>query len=365
MEDVREHLANKSFRDTSNFYMRKVREATEALAALELKLLNGEKQSVLTPSTDLPKLEIFGTERFEKILDDIIKIGEGRWDDLSTTTYRILKLFKDTIVEDYAHKYKLNFDDLVDWEITDQGIFFINKDRQRFSLISMLLNHPLDPASFNNLIDHIAKVKNTALETLIYDRTLLQAEYQMLYDIYGTIITANTFDIDYDVFVKLEINKDADSEEIDARYNLLKDRKLNLLDALIRLQNKEGERYTAQFTPETLAIYSELTELIEKSKAKAETGDVDTAEDDITKINILDTVYDITDPAAFTKVFLYKVITSEKITTEEKKTLLQTVFFYDTQRTRKQYNNKQLKKLEGKINKLKDRTRYTRRRKYK
>ena len=31
-----------------------------------------------------------------------------------STTYRILKLFKDTIVEDYAHKYKLNFDDLVD-----------------------------------------------------------------------------------------------------------------------------------------------------------------------------------------------------------------------------------------------------------
>ena len=49
MEDVREHLANKSFQDTSNFYMRKVREATEDLAALELKLLNGEKQSVLTP----------------------------------------------------------------------------------------------------------------------------------------------------------------------------------------------------------------------------------------------------------------------------------------------------------------------------
>ena len=104
---------------------------------------------------------------------------------------------------------------------------------------------------------------------------------------------------------------------------------------MIRLQNKEGERYTAQFTPETLAIYSELTELIEKrkahaKKAKAETGDVDTAEDGITKINILDTVYDLTDPADFVKVFLYKVITSEKITTEEKKTLLQTVFFYDT-----------------------------------
>ena len=358
MEDVREHLANKSFQDTSNFYMRKVREATEDLAALELKLLNGEKQSVLTPSTDLPKLEIFGTARFEEILNDIISIGEGRWDDLNTTTYRILKLFRETIVEDYAHKYKLNFDDLIDWEITDHGIYFINKDRQKFSLISMLLNYPLDAASFNNLIDHIAKVKQTALETLIYDRALLQAEYQMLYDTYGTIITANTFDIDYDVFVKLEINKDADSEEIDARYNLLKDRKLNLLDALIRLQNKEGERYTAQFTPETLAIYSELTALVEKSKAhtkkaKAETGDVDTAEDGITKINILDTVYDLTDPADFVKVFLYKIITSEKITTEEKKTLLQTVFFYDTQRTRKEYNNKQLKKLERRINKLK------------
>ena len=99
MEDVREHLANKSFQDTSNFYMRKVREATEDLAALELKLLNGEKQSVLTPSTDLPKLEIFGTARFEEILNDIISIGEGRWDDLNTTTYRILKLFRETIVE--------------------------------------------------------------------------------------------------------------------------------------------------------------------------------------------------------------------------------------------------------------------------
>ena len=180
---------------------------------------------------------------------------------------------------------------MIDWEITDHGIYFINKDRQKFSLISMLLNYPLDAASFNNLIDHIAKVKQTALETLIYDRALLQAEYQMLYDTYGTIITANTFDIDYDVFAKLEINKNADSEEINARYNLLKDRKLNLLD-LNRLQNKK-----VSVTPHSLLLkhlqLGELTELIESKKAqkaKAKTGDIGTTEDDITKINILGAV---------------------------------------------------------------------------
>ena len=64
-------------------------------------------------------------------------------------------------------------------------------------------------------MQHLLIILSTTLRKLnrqhlkhLFMIALLQAEYQMLYDTYGTIITANTFDIDYDVFVKLEINKD-------------------------------------------------------------------------------------------------------------------------------------------------------------